>query len=119
MGAGKRLNYYVEKQGLTKKKFCENFAFEYNNMTSIMSEKRVLGINILNQIHFAFPKLNIHWLLYGEGSEEIGDNEMYILNEPVEMYVKDSDAFEFILLKYLDSDKIKNKIYEIIKEKVG
>jgi hypothetical protein len=45
MGSGKRLSYYVDKQGFIKKKFCEKFSFDYNNMTSIMSEKRVLVVN--------------------------------------------------------------------------
>jgi hypothetical protein len=35
MGSGKRLSYYVDKQGFIKKKFCEKFSFDYNNMTSI------------------------------------------------------------------------------------
>jgi transcriptional regulator with XRE-family HTH domain len=117
MGAGKRLAYYIEKQGFTKRKFCDKYSFEYNNMTSIMSEKRIIGINILNNIHFAFPKLNVHWLLYGEGPEEITEDEHHILNEPAEMYVKNNDAFEFMLLKYLENDKIKKKIYEIIQQK--
>lgn len=117
MGTGKRLSYYVEKQGFTKKKFCEKFSFEYNNMTSIMSEKRVIGINILNQVHFAFPKLNVHWLLYGEGPEEVAESQVHLLNEPAEMYITKNDAFEFMLLKYMENPKIKNKIYEIIREK--
>jgi hypothetical protein len=117
MGSGKRLSYYVDKQGFTKKKFCEKFSFDYNNMTSIMSEKRVLGINTLNQIHYSLPNLNVHWLLYGEGPEEVNENDVHILNEPAEMYLSKNDTFEFLLLKYMDNQKIKNKIHEIIREK--
>ena len=74
MCTGKRLGYYIEKQGFKKKEFCLKFSFEYNNLINVMADKRTLGINILHQLHFALPKLNIHWLLYGEGPEEIEEN---------------------------------------------
>ena len=57
MGQGKRLAYYVEKQGFTKKNFCEINSLEYNSMVMIMAEKRVIGINVLNRIHEILPKL--------------------------------------------------------------
>ena len=76
-----------------------------------------MGINVLNQVHFAFPKLNVLWLLYGEGQEEIVESQVHLLNESAEMYVSNNDAFEFMLLKYMENPKIKNKIYEIIREK--
>lgn len=117
MGIGKRLTYYVEKQGFTKKSFCERYSFEYNNLTSIMSEKRVLGIKTLDQLHIALPTMNVHWLLYGEGPEDIDEKQINILNEPGENYISKNDAFEFMLLKYLENEKIKKKIYEIIEQK--
>lgn len=117
MSTGKRLSYYIEKQGFRKKEFCNKFSFEYNNMVSVMADKRSLGINILNQIHYSLPKLNIHWLLYGEGPEELKNEDLNVLNEQAEMYVKENDAFEFLLLKYLENENVKQKIYEIIKEK--
>ena len=116
MGAGKRLTYYVEKQGLSKKKFCEEFSFEYNNMTSIMSEKRTIGINILDKIHYAFPKLNVHWLLYDEGAEEVRADDLLILNEPTEAY-QNYIGFDRLIIKSLENENIKNKIHEIIQEK--
>lgn len=117
MGRGKRLAYYIEKQGYTRKKFCEKFSFPYNSFVLILTESRPIGGNVLDQLHFALPKMNVHWLLYGEGPEEVAGNEINILNEPAEMYVTNNDAFEFMLLKYMENPKIKNKIYEIIREK--
>lgn len=117
MSTGKRLSYYIEKQGFKPKEFCTTHSFEYNNLINVMADKRTLGINVLNQLHFALPKMNVHWLLYGEGPEEVSENEINILNEPAEMYVTNNDAFEFMLLKYMENPKIKNKIYEIIREK--
>lgn len=117
MGRGKRLAYYIEKQGYTKKKFCEKFALPYNSFVLILTESRPIGGNVLDQIHFALPKLNVHWLLYGEGPEEVAESQVHLLNEPAEMYVANNDVFEFMLLKYMENPKIKNKIYEIIREK--
>lgn len=117
MSTGKRLSYYIEKQGFKPKEFCALHSFEYNNLINVMADKRTLGINVLNQLHFALPKMNVHWLLYGEGPEEVAGNEINILNEPAEMYVTKNDAFEFMLLKYMENPKVKNKIYEIIREK--
>jgi hypothetical protein len=119
MGRGKRLAYYIEKQGYTKKKFCEKFYLPYNSFVLILTESRPIGGNVLDQIHFALPKLNVHWLLYGEGPEEVVESQLHTLNEPPEMYIANNDAFEYMLLKYMDNPKIKNKIYEIIKQKEG
>ena len=119
IGAGKRLTYYIEKQGFTKKKFCEKFSFTYNSFVQILAESRPIGGNVLDQIHYALPKLNVHWLLYGEGPEEVAESEVHLLNEPAEMYVTNNDAFEYMLLKYMDNPKIKNKIYEIIQQKTN
>lgn len=111
MGTGKRLTYYIEKQGFKKKEFCLNFGFEYNNMVNILADKRPLGINTLKKVHDAFPKLNTHWLLYGVGSEEVGID--FLVNENPEKYQKINDD----LLKSLDDEQVRKKIHDIIKEK--
>lgn len=117
MGRGKRLSYYIKKQGFTKKNFCEKFSFPYNSFVQVLTETRPIGGNVLDQIHFALPKLNVHWLLYGEGPEELLDEHIRLTNESPEMYITNNDAFEYMLLKYMDNPKIKNKIYEIIQQK--
>jgi hypothetical protein len=117
MGSGKRLTQYLEKQKITKTDFCKKFAFDYASFTQVLVETRPMGIKIVDKVHFALPKLNIHWLLYGEGPEELDEKQSNILNEPAEMYVTNNDAFEYMLLKYMDNPKIKNKIYEIIQQK--
>lgn len=117
MGSGKRLTYYIEKQGFNKKDFCNKHAFDYNSFVQILVETRPFGGKMIDKVHNALPKLNMHWVLYGEGPEEFVDNESNVLNEPAEMYVAKNDAFEYMLLKYLDNEKIKTKIYDIIKQK--
>lgn len=115
MAGGKRLTYYIEKQGITKKDFCNKNGFDYASFTQVLSETRSMGIIIIDKIHIALPKLNIHWLLYGEGTEEIEDN-FIILNETSENYNSENDFFERVLLKYLGNEKIKTKIKQILKE---
>ncbi len=117
MARGKRLTYYLKKQGITKKDFCNNHSFDYASFTQVLSETRSMGIIMIDKIHFALPKLNIHWLLYGEGNEEISNEEIYFLNEPAEIYGSDNDVFEKVLLNYLSKEKIKSKINEIVEKK--
>ena len=74
MGAGRRLSFYLESKGITKKNFCESNSIDYNNFTSILADSRSIGINVLNKIHEALPKLNVHWVLYNEGKMEIEEN---------------------------------------------
>lgn len=116
MGAGKRLTKYIEKQGFTKKDFCNTFGFEYNSFVQILAEKRPLGIKIIDKVHEALPLLNIHWMLYGEGTTEINSENLLTLNEEVESYAK-TDVFEKTLLRYLEHEAIIDKINEIAKKR--
>ncbi|UOX32392.1 hypothetical protein LXD69_10040 [Flavobacterium sediminilitoris] len=116
MSTGKRLTYYIEKQGFKKKEFCEKFGFEYNNLVSVMADKRPLGINILNQLHESLPNLNVHWLLYGEGTIEFNSENFQMVAEDPEIY-SSNDPFEKTLLKYLEKKSVIEKINEIAKEK--
>ena len=113
---GKRLSDYIEKQGFTKKKFCEKNEFDYASFTQVLKGTKSMGIIIVDKIHFALPKLNIHWLLYNEGPEEVIPNYENILNEESPEYYPNNDILEKIFLKYLNNENIKNKIYLILKE---
>lgn len=113
MAGGKRLSYYIEKQGFTKKDFCENFGFDYASFTQILAETRPLGIKLIDKIHDSLPKLNIHWMLYGEGSEEVVEEDVLLLNEPNETYKNEVDIFERTLIRYLEHEAVIKKINEI------
>ncbi len=117
MNSGKRLSQYIENKGFTKKKFCEQFGFDYNNMTVILAGNRNLGINVLNQLHVSLPKLNVHWLLYGEGPEEVELDNFNTLNEPNEHYGAYSKDFKGKLLEMLEDVEIQNKLYEKLHNK--
>lgn len=117
MEEGKRLSNYIEKQGFTKKEFCNTFDFEYNNFTNMLAEKRPIGIKVINQIHIALPKLNVHWLLFGEGPEEVNIEDVHILNEPREPYGTIRKDFKIEFLEALDDVEFVNKLYEKLQKK--
>ncbi|MES2813232.1 MAG: hypothetical protein V4670_12230 [Bacteroidota bacterium] len=112
MDTGKRLTYYIEKQGFTKKGFCETFDIDYNSFVRILADKRPIGINVLHQVHQALPKMNVHWVLYNAGSMEV--DSLNIVNEPSEIYKVKNDSFESLLMDSLKKDSIKEQIISII-----
>ena len=110
---GRRLAFYIENKGYKKKEFCEKYGFVYNNFTSILTEKMPLGINVLNKIKESLPDLNIEWLLYGNGVPELNlENQV---NEPMESYQKE-DAFEELLLKYIEKGKVHKQLQKMISD---
>ncbi len=117
MGQGKRLSQYIEKQGFKKKEFCNLHALEYNTMVMIMAEKRTMGIIVVDRIHNIFPKMNIHWLLYGEGPEDLISEDLSVLNEPQYNYEKECPNFKKHLLEALEDIEVQKKIYEKFKPK--
>lgn len=110
---GKRLAFYIENKGFKKKEFCEKYGFVYNNFTTILTGTMPLGINVLNKIKAALPDLNIEWLLYGNGLPDL-DLESK-LNEPEATYLKE-DAFEELLLNYIEKGKVKKSILKMIND---
>lgn len=114
---GKRLTHYIEKQGITKKEFCEKHGLDYNNFVNIFADKLPLGMNRLIQLKTALPYLNTEWLLFGNGEPEIpsSPNDNFV-NDPSPFY-RGSDPVEEIFLKYLDKDSVIKKIEKIIDKK--
>ena len=117
MEEGKRLSEYIEKQGFTKKKFCEKHGFEYNNFTNMLADRRPIGIKVITQIHFALPKLNVHWLLFGEGPEEVHLENYNTLNEPKANYESIKKDIKNEFLEALEDVEFLNKIYERLQKK--
>ena len=117
MGKGKRLTEYVEKQGFKKKEWCESNGLDYNSMVRIMADKMPMGIIVVDRIHNIFPKMNIHWLLYGEGPEEVVLENNWILNEPNEHYGAVRKDFKSEFLEALEDVEFLNKLYEKLPRK--
>ncbi|MFK7050685.1 hypothetical protein V3Q77_12400 [Flavobacterium davisii] len=100
--------------------FCHIYGFSYNNFVSMLKGNSPFGLKQLNKIHEALPKLNTHWLLYGEGPIELGGEAQTfsILKEEGEMYMNKDDMMEFILLKYLENENIQKRIVKIYKDDI-
>lgn len=116
MGKGKRLTEYVEKQGFKKKEWCETNGLDYNSMVRIMADKMPMGIIVVDRIHNIFPKMNIHWLLYGEGPKEIVLDNNWVLNEPKPDYIIEKD-FKNEFLIALQDEKFRKKVVERLTKK--
>ena len=110
---GKRLAFYIEKQGYKKKEFCEKFGFNYSNFVSTLSGAMPLGINVLNKVKESLPNLNVEWLLYGNGIPDL--NLESELNAPGAMQLKE-DLFEDLLLHYMEKGKVNKLILKMIKD---
>ncbi len=104
---GKRLTFFIENEGFTKKSFCDKFDFHYDSFVMIMADKRPLGINVLNNIKSALPNLNVDWLLY-DGN--ISNSNM--VNEPGEAY-NHTDFGEEMIINYLKRKKVQAELKKI------
>ena len=122
MAAHERLSYYIDYKGYSLKDFCSTFGFTYNAFTQIAAGTRPLGIQILNKIVSSLPKLNVYWLLYGNGPMEF-DNENVIykiedahknISEPEISNINDPGEIAF--LKYLDRPSVQEKLKMILKK---
>ena len=113
---GERLRYYIENQYGAIKEFCQKFEIHYPGLTSIMNNKRPLGMEVLNQIKNALPNLDTEWLLYGTNRGEITniDNSLAIVNEQTKIN-GEVDPGEVALLKYLDRPSVQEKIKSFLK----
>ena len=113
---GERLRYYIENQYGAIKEFCQKFEIHYPGLTSIMNNKRPLGMEVLNQIKNALPNLDTEWLLYGTKRREITniDNSLSPAIEETEVHNM-VDPGEVALLKYLDRPSVQEKIKSFLK----
>lgn len=113
---GKRITYLIEKEGVSKQEFCDRNQLNYHTIVPITTDKRKIGINVLDDLAKAFPNVNINWLLYGKGSPYLiktdSNNPNSQLGEPSEFYPK--DMFQQLILTYLDKEVVKRKILEIV-----
>lgn len=118
--AHERLTHYIKTQGFELKDFCAQFGFVYNSFTQILAGTRPLGRKIIDQLADALPNMSIDWLLYGRGQMELTDKNISNKNvsySEVNETISLPDPFEEMLLKYLDREKIREKLNIILKNK--
>lgn len=114
---GDRFKHLIQVETGSIKEFCDRYDFVYYSIQPILNNKREMGMNILKQLLEHYPNLNLDWFLLGKGEEMYNKKDglatVNVLNEPAVKYGE--DAFEKLLLTYLNKDKVKNKISEIVK----
>jgi SOS-response transcriptional repressor LexA len=66
-----KIFYFGEERG-NHKKFCDTVGVASNTASNWMKDGYPIGLNVISQISQAFPKLNVRWLLDGEGCIETG-----------------------------------------------
>jgi transcriptional regulator with XRE-family HTH domain len=121
---GSRLLYLIESQGDNLTSFSKKTEINYASLSELTRDKRNLGGVLLKRLAEAIPDLNLNWLFLGEGEMFLHKNaieseyknvvESSILNEPFEQYLT-IDPGEEMLLKYLDSKRVQDKLKLIFK----
>ena len=63
-----RLKGFIEEMGLTNSQFADKCGIPRPSLSQILSgrNKKISDV-IVGQIHMAFPRLSVLWLLFGEG----------------------------------------------------
>lgn len=91
-----RLNELIKKTGLNQTQFAREADMRQNNLSEILSGKRVIGSNVINKLVISFG-INKDWLITGEG-------EMFERREERE-------------IKYLDNELLAKSMKVIPKKK--
>lgn len=115
---GKRIRYYIEKQGVSVRSFCVSNNVGYSGFHQVLQDSRNLGMIVLKQIIDAYPNLNINWLLTGKGNVEIDPELAGAMKDPQPVYGKIDPGFE-AWLKYFDNPITAKKLNEIIDLKLN
>ncbi len=96
---GDRINYIVANSKLTGKKFCELVEISTGNLSGLINDDSKPSSGFLSRILKIF-KVNINWILTGEGSPYIeGEETLETLGVDMEM-----DRLLQMTRKVLESD---------------
>lgn len=88
-----RLKLFIEMEGLTNSQFADNCGIARPSLSQLLNgrNKKISDV-LINQIHQGYPDLNIMWLLFGEGSQKLGESSSYSTsNEELHTGHKSSD----------------------------
>jgi transcriptional regulator with XRE-family HTH domain len=61
-----RLSMFMEAENISKKDMADLFGVTRQNISRILAEKSNLTLGQLKILREKFPRLNIHWLMFGE-----------------------------------------------------
>lgn len=117
---GERLTYLIESQFVTKAEFYKKYDLKDSSWNPITTNKRTLGILLLDRLVEIFPNLNVNWLLYGKGNVNIStnalDESLMIVSEPRNNEY--DDPVEVVFMKYLERQNVRKTLKKIIEETI-
>lgn len=117
---GERLTYLIESQFVTKAEFYKKYDLKDSSWNPITTNKRTLGILLLDRLVEIFPNLNVNWLLYGKGSVNLINNafdeSLMIVQEPENSGY--DDPVEKVFLHYLDRPNVINNLKKLIEDTI-
>ena len=109
MGVVQRLNQFIEIKGISKYRFYQQTGLS----NGALDKGDNLGSDKCEKIYYAFPEINLVWLLTGQGemlksNETVANNQsikgnsnnMIGENGSISVDDKDSKAFNAILAEY-------------------
>lgn len=69
-----RLKGFIESQGLTNSQFADRCGIPRPSLSQLLTgrNKKISDV-LVGQIHHAFPKLSVLWLMFGEGNMLVTD----------------------------------------------
>lgn len=108
-----RLKSYMEKEGLTISQFADAAGIPRPTLSQILNGRnKKISNEIIGKIHYAFPRLNIVWLLFGDGTPvtneniEISDGKNRSLFETAQKNITDYEVDNGLFS--IQNDKLKN-----------
>lgn len=101
-----RLLQFIETQSLSNRRFCEIIGV---NHTFFIQKhlKSSLGSDVLSNILYNYPEINVDWLLSGKGEMIKKDTLNKEINEKINTFVKETNP---------EYQNFREKYYELLEE---
>lgn len=105
-----RLNELIKHEGLNIASFAEKIGCKDNTIRQIVANRRNNpSTQVLTNIAYAFPWLDLRWLLTGEGTIVYQTKEVEFIVSELMNYMREKDKKIEILIAQLEKQKVNNK----------
>lgn len=102
-----RIKQYIDIEGLSIQKFEKKIGLSNGSFGSQLKNNRTIGVDKLEKILIAFPKLSAEWLLTGQGS---------MLKTEKKSGGDFPDSYKLLEKQLAEKDKQINELLSIIKQ---
>lgn len=109
-----RLKGFIDEMGLTNSQFADQCGIPRPSLSQLLTgrNKKISDV-IVGQIHSAFPRLSVLWLLFGEGDmltplrgdAEVGDELPNLFSDSEKMPTRDPQMDKYSPLAGLNEGK--------------